>query len=158
VNPYDLQRQHLAALITGDHESAANLRQRLGRNGADGAADLLRAATAISLEYRFGPGAGLGAGPIDFDELTEFLAELRRAGQGSEPPLDYLAIEAVVRALYGEPHLTEALEPQKKTQALYSALRHQVQRHPWLAANAEWVAERAKQTVLIWIVGHPVAD
>ncbi|GAA2138895.1 hypothetical protein [Glycomyces algeriensis] len=158
MNPYDLHRRHLAALITGDHEAAANLRQRLGRNGDDAAADLLCAATAISLEYRFGPGAGLGAGPIDFDELTEFLTELRRAGHGTEPPLDYLAIEAVVRALYGEPHLTEPLEPQKKSQALYAALQHQVERHPWLAENADWVVERAKQTALIWLVGRPVAD
>ncbi|WP_205324998.1 hypothetical protein [Glycomyces sp. YM15] len=158
MKPYDLQRQHLAALITGDPEAAATLRQRLGRNGADAAADLLRAATAISLEYRFGPGAGLGAGPIDFDELTEFLAELRQAGHGVEPPLDYLAIEAVVRALYGESHLIEPLEPQKRSQALYSALQHQVKRYPWLATNAEWVVERAKQTALIWILGRPVAD
>jgi hypothetical protein len=158
MKPYDLQRQHLAALITGDLEASARLRERIGPRGDDTAADFLRAATAVSLEYRFGPGAGLGAGPIDYDELAEFMAELRRAGQGTEPPPNYLAVEAVVRSLYGEPHLIESLERQRRSQALYTALRHQVHRYPWLAANAEWVVERAKQTAVIWLLGRPVAD
>jgi hypothetical protein len=158
MKPYDLQREHLAALLTGDLEGAARIRPRLGRDGETNAAEFLRAATAISLEYRFGPGAGLGAGPIDFDELAAFMAELRYAARTMEPPPDYLAVEAVVRSLYGEPHLIEPLELRQRSQALYTALQHQVRRHRWLATHAEWVAERAKQTWMIWLLNRPLSD
>lgn len=156
MKPYDLQRKHLSALLTGDLDAASRLRARLGRDGEASATEFLRAATAVSLEYRFGPGAGIGAGPVDYDELAAFMAELRFAGRTSEPPPDYLAVEAVVRSLYGEPHLIDPLEGRQRSRALYTALRHQTLRHPWLAANPEWVAERAKQTMMIWLLGRPV--
>jgi hypothetical protein len=89
MNPYDLQREHVVALLTGDLEAAARLRPRLGRDGQTSATEFLRAATAVCLEYRFGPGAGLGAGPVDYDELAAFMAEVRLAGRASEPPPDY---------------------------------------------------------------------
>jgi hypothetical protein len=156
MRPYELQLEHLVALLTGDLDAAARVRPRLGRDGQSSATEFLRAATAVCLEYRFGPGAGLGAGPIDYDDLAAFMAEVRHAGRASEPPPDYLAVEAVIRSLYGEPHLIEPLERRQRSQALYTALQHQVRRHPWLAANAAWVAERAKQTWTIWLLGHPV--
>lgn len=156
MKSYDLQRDHLAALLTGDLEAAARLRPRLGRDGEHTATEFLRAATAVSLEYRFGPGAGIGAGPIDFDELAAFMAEVRQAGRASEPPPDFLAVEAVVRSFYGEPHLIEPLELRQRSQALYTALQHQVHRHRWLATHAAWVVDRAKQTMLIWLLGRPV--
>jgi hypothetical protein len=53
--------------------------------------------------------------------------------------------------------LIEPLGRRQRSQALYTALQHQVRRHPWLAANAAWVAERAKQTWTIWLLGHPVS-
>ncbi|MFC3492951.1 hypothetical protein [Glycomyces rhizosphaerae] len=155
MNTYELQREHLVALITGDLEGAARLRARLGRDGEMPATEFMRAATAVCLEYRFGPGAGLGAGPIDYDELAAFMAELRRSGRTAEPPPDYLAVEAVVRSLYGETHLIEPLEKRQRSQAIFTALQHQVHRHPWIAANAAWVAERAKQTWSIWLLGRP---
>jgi hypothetical protein len=158
MRPHDLQRDHLVAIITGDLDRAARLRPRLGRDGRQSATDFLRAATAVCLEYRFGPGAGIGAGPIDYCELAAFMSEVRQAGRASDPPPDYLAVEAVVRSFYGEPHLIEPLEPRQHSQALYTALQHQVRRHPWLAARAEWVVERAKQTNLIWLLGLPVSD
>jgi hypothetical protein len=158
MEPHELHREHLVALLTGDLEAAAQLRPRLGRDGQAPATEFLRAATAVCLEYRFGPGAGIGAGPIDYDELAAFIAELRHAGRAEEPPPDYLAVEAVVRSFYGEPHLIEPLERRQRSQALYTALQHQVRRHPWLAANAAWVAERARQTWTIWLIGRPVSD
>jgi hypothetical protein len=156
MKTFELQRDHLVAILTGDLEGAARLRPRLGRDGEHAATELLRAATAVSLEYRFGPGAGIGASPIDFDELALFMAEVRHGGRASEPPPDYLAVEAVVRSFYGEPHLIEPLERRQRSQALFTALQHQVHRHPWLAAHAAWVAERAKQTMTIWLLGRPV--
>lgn len=158
MNTYELQREHLTAVLTGDLEGAARLRARLGRDGETAATEFLRAATAVCLEYRFGPGAGLGAGPIDYDELAAFMAELRHAGRTAEPPPDFLAVEAVVRSLYGEPHLIEPLERRQRSQAIFTALQYQVHRHSWIAANAVWVAERAKQTWSIWLLGRPVAD
>lgn len=82
----------------------------------------------------------------------------KHAGRASEPPPDYLAVEAVVRSLYGEPHLIEPFERRQRTQAMYIALQHQVHRHPWLATHAAWVVERAKQTNVIWLLGRPVSD
>lgn len=156
MKPYDVQRDHLVALLTGDLDRAASLRPLLDRDGRDSATEFMRAAAAVCLEYRFGPGAGIGAGPIDYEELAAFMAEVRQAGRAAEPPPDYLAVEAVVRSFYGEPHLVEPLERRQRTQALYTALQHQVRRHPWLAAHAEWVVERARQTNMIWLLGHPV--
>ncbi|KPC67382.1 hypothetical protein ADL26_20870, partial [Thermoactinomyces vulgaris] len=88
------------------------------------AVEYLRAATAVALEYRFGPGAGMGAGPVDHDELTAFMSEVRAAALGTEPPPDFLAVEAIVRALYGEPHLLEPLSSEQRSQASFTALRH----------------------------------
>lgn len=152
MKPEQLHRNHLTALISGDHEKAANLRGHFSRSDHDTAVQFLRAATAISLEYRFGPGAGLGAGPVDYDELAAFMAEARRMCEGTEPPPDFLAVEAVVRSLYGEPHLIEPLRRQQHSQALYLALTIQTRHHPWLAAHPDWVLDRAKQTSLIWLL------
>jgi hypothetical protein len=72
------QRENLAALLKGDIEKAAELRAHLVKPEArELAAEYLRAATAVALEYRFGPGAGMGAGPVDYDELTAFMGEVR---------------------------------------------------------------------------------
>ena len=151
----ELHRKHLAALITGDLGEAAKLNAFFNGHDRTNAVNLLRAACAVALEYRFGPGAGLGAGPVDYDELRVFMAELRRAGAGAELPPDYLAVEAAVRSLYGEPHLIEPLERRRRSQAFFTLLEHQTHRHQWLAANPWTVVDRAKQTMTIWIVGAP---
>lgn len=91
----------MVALIRGDIAEAARLRQRFGPGDGATAEELLRAAVAVGLESRFGPGAGLGAGPIDFDALDEFMRQVRAAGLGRGPAPDFLAVEAVVRGLYG---------------------------------------------------------
>ena len=150
-----LQRKHLTALIQGDLDAAATLRPQFGVHDRNGANELLRAATAVCLEYRFGPGAGLGGSPVDRDDLAAFMTEVREAGRGSVPVIDYLAIEAVVRSLYGEPHLFEPLDAQQRSQALYAALRHQVTRHQWIGANPDHTIERAKQLMTTWILGIP---
>jgi hypothetical protein len=155
MKPDDLHHRHLTALITGDLEGAAKLRTRFRAQDHEFAADILRAATAACLEYRFGPGAGLGAGPIDFDRLRAFMNELRDACRIAAPPPDYLAIESVVRALYGEPHLTEPLSEQRRSQALYSVLAYELGRHRWLRANSAHLVDRAKVRMTTWIIGHP---
>jgi hypothetical protein len=130
------QRENLAALLKGDIEKAAELRAHLVKPEArELAAEYLRAATAVALEYRFGPGAGMGAGPVDYDELTAFMGEVRTAALDAEPPPDFLAVEAIVRALYGEPHLLEPLGSEQRSQAGYTALRYQLARHRWIAQH-----------------------
>jgi hypothetical protein len=80
MNTGDLQREHLAALLKGDFEKAAELRAHLMKPEArELAVEYLRAAAAVVLEYRFGPGAGIEAGPVDYDELTAFMGEVRAA-------------------------------------------------------------------------------
>jgi hypothetical protein len=99
------------------------------------------------------PGAGLGAGPVDHDEFTAFMTEMRRDGQVIEPPLDHLAIESAVRSLYGEPHLLEPLGDHQQTSAHYALLRKQIDAHPWLAANPGYVIDRAKAIMTAWTLG-----
>jgi hypothetical protein len=113
--------------------------------------EFLRAVTAVCLECRFGSGAGLGAGPIDFDELAAFTAEMRRSCRGAEPPPDFLAIEAAVRSLYGEPHLAEPLEGPRFSQALRNALGHEVRRNRWISAHPGQVVDRAELTMTGWL-------
>lgn len=152
MNAGALQREHLAALLAGDLDRAAKLREHLVKPEArEVAVEYLRAATAVCLEYRFGPGAGLGAGPVDHDELTAFMGELRAAGRGSEPPPDYLAVEAVVRALYGEPHLLEALSSEQRSQASFTALCHQLARYKWIGRHPETTIDRAKYLAMLWM-------
>jgi hypothetical protein len=153
----ELHRNHLAAFITGDLETAANLRQQFKPADHATAVEFLRAATAVTLEYRFGPGAGLCA-RLHHDELAAFMAELRQAGRASEPPPDYLAIEAVVRSLYGEAHLLEPLRHEQRHQALYTALAHQVHTYPWLAANPDTLIDRARLTAASWLLGPSTAS
>jgi hypothetical protein len=153
VTPADLHREHLAALITGDLETAANLRKRFEKHGGQSARDLLRGAVAACLETRFGPGAGRGASPADHDTLTAYMAELRTAGQHSSPPPDYLDIEAVIRSLYGEEHLLSALTNTEASQALYTLLADFTHRHPWLKTDARYLYERSQQTNLYWLCG-----
>jgi len=153
MNPEQLQRQHLQALAAADLERAARLRLALGVQGRSIALDYLRAAVAVCLEYRFGPGAGIGAGPVDYDDLRAFMTELREANHGIEPPPDYLGVEAVIRSLYGEPHLLEPLADRQRSQTLHLLLQHQIRRHPWLGINSDAVIERAKQVMTTWILG-----
>jgi hypothetical protein len=153
VKPEQIHRGHVTAMIQGDLGSAAKLRQRFGPRDHDIAVEYLRAAAAVCIEPRFGPGAGLGAGPVDYEALPSFMAEVRRAGLGSEPPPDFLALEAAVRSLYGEVHLLEPLAPQARSAALYTLVRHQVRAHPWLAANPDTVVDRAKQVMTAWLLG-----
>jgi len=149
----ELHRKHLTALIAGKREDAERIRQWFEPLDHETAARYLRAAVAASLEYRFGPGAGLGAGPVDHDEITAFMAEMRRDGQGIEPPPDYLAIESAVRSLYGEPHLLEPLGDHQQTGAHCALLRKQIEAHPWLAANPAHLIDRAKAIMTTWIFG-----
>lgn len=155
MTPDALHRTHLTALITGEVATAAKLRQQFHAKDHPIAAEHLRAATAVILEYRFGPGAGLGAGPIDYHRLRAFMTELRQAGQGTVPPRDHLGVEAVIRSLYGEGHLTEPLADQRRSQALYATLAHELGRHPWLRANPDHLVHYARKRMTTWILGHP---
>jgi len=157
MKPEDLHRDHVSALVAGDLETAATIRRQFSANDRSFAVDYLRGTTAICLEYRFGPGAGLGAGPVDHDELASFMTEVRETTRGAEPPPDYLAIEAVVRSLYGEPHLLEPLTDHQRSQALYSVLLLQTRRFPWLATNLDHTFGRAKLLITTWILGRPTA-
>ncbi|WP_030160440.1 hypothetical protein [Glycomyces sp. NRRL B-16210] len=145
MTPETLQHSHLAALITGDLAEAEKLRELFHESDRAYAVELLRAATAVCLEYRFGPGAGSGAGPVDHDELTEFMAEVRAEGNGVGPPPNYLDIEAVIRSLYGEGHLLAPLDEDRRSQALWHALRHQVSRYRWIKTHPDQTIDRAKQ-------------
>lgn len=151
MKPADLQRKHLTALITGDLAEAAELRKQFRADSHTFALDFMRAAAAVCLEYRFGPGAGIGASPVDFDELAAFMAEIRSVGAGTEPKPDYLAIEAVVRSLYGEQHLYEALDSHQRSQAIYTALHHQIQRYKWIRAEPVHTIERARWLTILWM-------
>lgn len=153
MTPEELHRKHLTALIAGSPEEAEKVRQWFKPLDHKTAARYLRAAVAASLEYRFGPGAGLGAGPVDHDEFTAFMAETRHDGQGIEPPLDHLAIESAVRSLYCEPHLIEPLSEHQQTSAHYAVLRKQIDAHPWLRANPGHVIDRAKGIMTTWNLG-----
>ena len=154
MTPDALHRTHLTALITGELECAAMLRQQFQAKDHAIAAEHLRAATAVTLEYRFGPGAGLGAGPIDYNRLAAFMTELRQAGRGTVPPPDHLAVEAVTRALYGEPHLAEPLSEQRQSRAHCSAINYELGRHAWLKANPEHLVYYAKKRMTTWILGR----
>ncbi|MBO3734691.1 hypothetical protein [Glycomyces niveus] len=155
MTPDALHRAHLTALVTGEIATAANLRQRFQVRDHAFAADLLRAATAVVLEFRFGPGAGLGAGPIDYIRLGAFMTEMRQAGRSTVPPPDHLAVEAVTRALYGEPHLAEPLTEQRQSQAHYTALIHELSQHHWLKANPDHLVFHARKRMTVWILGRP---
>jgi hypothetical protein len=66
-------------------------------------------------------------------------------------------VEAIVRALYGEPHLLEPLGSEQRSQAGYTALRHQLSRHRWIAQHSAITIDRAKYLVMIWM-GWPRAS
>lgn len=153
MTPEQLHRSHLKALAAGDIGGAAHLRRQFSPVDRSTAVEYLRATTAVCLEYRFGPGAGLGAGPADPDTLRAFMNELRAAGRTAEPPPDFLAVESAVRSLYGEPHLLEPLSRQRRSTALYTVLVHQIRRHPWLAANLDPIIDRAQQLMKVWVLG-----
>jgi hypothetical protein len=155
MTPDALHRTHLTALVTGELDTAAKLRQQFHAKDHGIAAEHLRAAVAVVLEYRFGPGAGLGAGPIDYGRLGAFMTELRQAGREIVPPPDHLAVEAVTRALYGEPHLAEPLSEQRRSRAHYSAMAYELGRHDWLRANPEHVVYYARKRMTTWILGRP---
>lgn len=155
MTPEALHRTHLTALVTGEVETAEKLRRQFQARDHGIAAEHLRAATAVTLEYRFGPGAGLGAGPIDYERLGAFMTELRRGGRGTVPPPDHLAVEAVTRALYGEPHLTDPLSEQRRNQALHTALAYELGRYAWLKTNPEHLVYYARKRMTTWILGRP---
>lgn len=149
----ELHRSHLTALIAGTAEDAERVRRWFGPADRDTAGRYLRAAVAACLEYRFGPGAGLGAGPVDHDEFTAYMAEIRRDRRGAEPPPDPLAIESALRSLYGEPHLLEPLSEHQRTAAHHALLRKQVEAHPWLGANPAHLVDRAEAIMTAWVPG-----
>lgn len=148
-----LHQNHLTALLSGDLDAAAKLRQQFAAKDHGIATELLRAATAVTLEFRFGPGAGLGAPAIDAALLAAFMAEVRGAGRATLPPPDYLAVEAVARALYGEPHLVQPLSDQRCSRAMYTVLDHELNRHVWLRLNTGHLIHLARQRMTTWILG-----
>ncbi|WP_030144377.1 hypothetical protein [Glycomyces sp. NRRL B-16210] len=150
MNPEQPQRDHIKALIAGDLALAAKARTRFGSHEHESALQHLRATVAVCLEYRFGPGAGLGAGRVDRDALGAFMVEVRKSSRTVEPPVDFLAVEGIIRSLYGEPHLLDPLSSAKRSAALYALLRHQVRAHPWIAGNADTMIDRAQQVMKAW--------
>ncbi|MFG3342352.1 hypothetical protein [Glycomyces sp. NPDC048151] len=147
-----LHHNHLTALLTGDLDAAARLRQQFRADDHGTATELLRAATAVTLEYRFGPGAGLGASPIHHGRLAAFMSELRLAGRATLPPPDYLAVESVARALYGEPHLVQPLSDQRRTRAMYAVVDHELARYAWLRQHSGHLVDQARQRMTTWIL------
>jgi hypothetical protein len=153
MTPDALHTNHLTALVAGDLDAAARLRQQFRAMDHGIASEHLRAATAVILEYRFGPGAGLGASPIDRERLAAFMIELRQAGRATTPPPDYLAVEAVARALYGEPYLAEPLSDQRRSRAMYAVVQHELGRHAWLRDNQAYLVHQARERMKTWIMG-----
>ena len=153
MKPELLHRNHAKALIAEDLTLAASLRAEFGPYGDRSALEHLRATVAVCLECRFGPGAGLGADRIDRDALAAFMVEIRQATRTVDPPVDFLAVEGLVRSFYGEPHLADPLSSAQRSAALYALLQHQVAAHPWIATHADTVVDRARQVMMTWIIG-----
>ncbi len=55
-------------------------------------------------------GDRLGEDPAR-EEIEEFVAEMRHDYRNAEPKVGFLALEAMVRAVYGEDHLIDDLSP-----------------------------------------------
>lgn len=90
---------------------------------------------------------------IDDDELGRFMAELRAIGPGLCPPQNFLEVEAVIRGLYGEPHLIEEIGAKQQREALAFILRYLTESIPEIREGFETVIDRAQALQRHWLTG-----
>jgi len=182
MRPEALQRALIQAVAFGDTADEQHLRRQLRGIAHVGAADYLRATTLVCLAHRFGepaPPGGAEADRVDppdrpafghlvhrglldrerpapaigDDELGRFMAELRAAGPLLRPPRNFLEVEAVIRGLYGEPHMLEEIGAKQQHEALAFLLRYLTDSIPEIRECFEAVIDQAQALQRFWIIG-----
>lgn len=174
MRPEALQRALIRAVAFGDTTNEQHLRQQLQGTAHMGAADHLHAAVLVCLAHRFGEPAppnprstghanrnhtSLGSAAIDHaangdeafnrsiiddNELGRLMAELRATGPGLCTPQNFLEVEAMIRGLYGEPHLIEEIGAKQQREALAFILRYLTESIPEIHEGFETVIDRAQ--------------
>ena len=81
------------------------------------------------------------------------MAELRACGPALRPPPNLLEVEAVIRGLYGEPHMAEEIGPKPHREALAFVLRYLTDACPEIREDFEAVIDRAQTLQRHWILG-----
>ncbi|WP_199037821.1 hypothetical protein [Glycomyces salinus] len=143
-----LHRFHITALARGEGERAAQFREQFDKSDATTARLYLQAASIVALAHRFGDIERTG---LDWDGLDRLMAEIRSGYRHAEPPMDFFAVEAYIRAVYGEEHLMELLDGGQQTACANLLLTWQVRHEPEFKTNLDEAITKAQNIIATWL-------
>ncbi|GAB3995917.1 hypothetical protein GCM10029992_14490 [Glycomyces albus] len=132
----------------GERELAAGFRERFDDSDTTTARLYLQAASIVALEHRFGDIEDTG---LDWDGLDRLMAEIRSGYRHAEPPMDFFAIEAYIRAVYGEEHLMDLLDSSQQAMCASLLLTWQVRHEPEFKANLDETITKAQKIIATWL-------
>lgn len=149
MKPEQLHRSYVTAIALREHRRAGDLRQQFGKHDHKTAYYYVMATCMVALEHRFGD---IEETDLDHAELVRFLTELRTDFRHAEPPLDFLAIEALIRSIYGEDYLLEYLTGTEQDLCARILLFCQVDKTPRLREGLDDAITKAQKIIAIWLL------
>ncbi|MCH7231837.1 hypothetical protein L0U85_13380 [Glycomyces sp. L485] len=147
MTPEQMHRASIKALALGERDTADELRKRFSESDHRLSVLYMYGVTCVVLRYRFGEEED----GLDFTELQRFIAEMRHDYRNAEPPLEYLNIEAVIRAPYGEEYLLDEMNWREKYFSFYRVLRQLVERRPDIKEDLDQIITRTQKLIEHWI-------
>lgn len=139
----DIHRDLARALALGQGSDADRLNARMSTD--DRRAEFVYV-TALFMETvtRYF-GEDLGA-----EDLQKFLAEMRHAYRKADPPLKFLQVEGVIRAMYSEESLLEEMSSEDQAIAMWAVMR-MIFHEERMAGELESLLLTAESTANQWI-------
>lgn len=161
MTPEQLHRAALTATAFGQAERYAQLREHFGPHDARSEFEHLEGAAAACLTHRLGPPTTQEGttGPVNAakargrNEIGALMAELRAAGPEHDPPANLLELEAAIRGLRGEPHLTAEIGTERLRTAYRYLIRYLTDTQPDIRNDFNELIRQAREHIMRRLTG-----
>lgn len=125
-----LFRDTVKAMATGDTVTAGELTRRITPDDRDDYTLFVTAFFAVAIGHRF-------AADRSRDAIDHFVSEMRRDYKRAEPPFTPLAMEGLIRGLFGEEHLLDEISPESRLRCQFMAIRKIVEQSPEMKSRID---------------------
>ncbi|MGH8792944.1 MAG: hypothetical protein ACRDXX_09890 [Stackebrandtia sp.] len=138
----ELFRQVVKAMATGDRDRAIDLNKQVLDSDRRAYFIFVSAVFAGAVEHRF-------KDDRSHEAVVRFVNEMRHDFRNAEPPIKPLAVEGLIRALFGEDHFLDDIDSEDQFLSQYAVIRkivdqsdHMKERFDDYLADAETLARQ----------------
>jgi len=143
MTDYQLFRQIVGAMAVGEGRKASDLIDQVPDEQEPDLHTYVTAFFSTAVIQR------LGESP-DQSALRAFVDEMRHDYRNAEPPLKPMALEALLRAFYGEEHLLNEVTPQEQLHCEFLAIRKIVHQSEDMSLRLETYLADAETLAKEW--------